>query len=159
MDPKSIVFDVCRNYLRDYSDELGPELFSLLLGKVRARDFRGLATCSEVWPEALSSRPVYAHLRQIEALFKKNSVFAEPVVTQAAALESFKGSERKCRRTNRRLDHYFANRERLAPDIGMWMDRAEAYIDSVLGKHEDFLDELPRLVRFTSGAKIGRAHV
>lgn len=153
MDPKTLAYDMSRSYVRDFESELGPHVTNALYGKIRARDLKGLASFREtVQPEALQQVAVSRHLMQVEAFFSKNATFAEPEVTEAAAKASFEKAERLCRITNRRLDHYYVQHGRLDPDLQQWMARAVAYVDTVCGSHEAFLEALPKRIRFTSGA-------
>lgn len=156
-DPRVMVYDISRHFITDRASVLGPEVTKLLLGKVRARDFRFLASCTESVPDALSNRGLYATLRQVEALFKKNDVFTDPVAAEDVAFSSFLKAERKCRRTNRRLDWYYLHTDRLDPELLFYLSKMKRWIDLVLGKHEDFLEELPRLVRLTAGATSTRS--
>jgi len=155
MDFKEIPYDVCRRYVNDHDGTVDDEIKSKILGWVRARDFRRLSSCCEHFPQALSMRDQRQFLMQIEALFKKNALYAESEVCEAAAIDSFLRAEKLCRITNRRLDYYFFKRDRLAkvdPDLESWLDRAEAYIRNTLGPFEQFLEKIPELVRLTSGA-------
>jgi len=94
---------------------------------------------------------------QIESFFKKNEVFSDPEVCLQAAAKTFKESELRCKRANRRLDFYYVHRDRLDPDMDLWMKRAEAYIRRVLGPFDVFLNNLPRFIRLTSGATSNRS--
>lgn len=153
MDFKTFSFDVSRAFVSDHRGFIDDEILAKILGWIRSRNLKSLASCSEHFPAALSSRTTFAFLRQVEALFKKNAVFAEPEICEQAARLAFNRAERICRITNRRLDHYFAQRDRLDPDLDKWMTRAEAYINRVLGSEVDgFVEDLPRLIRFTAGA-------
>jgi hypothetical protein len=89
---------------------------------------------------------------QIESFFKKNDVFTDSIVAKEAALATFERGERICRIANKRLDYYYTERGRLDPDLSSQMSRMEAYIRDLLGSYEVFLEELPHLIRFTSGA-------
>jgi hypothetical protein len=89
---------------------------------------------------------------QIQAFFKKASVFSDPLVCKPAALKAFEASERKCRITNKRLDHYFIHVDRLDSRLREQIVKMESWIDSVLGPFDDFRNSIPEFVRFTSGA-------
>jgi hypothetical protein len=94
---------------------------------------------------------------QVEAFFKKNAVFSEPEKCRAAALSSFLEGERICRIANRRLDHYYIQRERLAPDLEKWLSRMEKDIDRILGPVLPFLESIPEMVRVTAGATASKS--
>jgi hypothetical protein len=147
-----ITYGVCRRFVDDNRSSLDERTYNRIMGMIRNRNFRGLASLVNREDFALLGLPAIRTLRQIEAFFKKNAIFAEPVSCRQNAIDSFKRAERICRITNRRLDYYFAKRDRLDPDLSKWLSRAEAYISRVLGPFDDFLGSLPKLVRFTSGA-------
>jgi hypothetical protein len=88
---------------------------------------------------------------QVEAFFKKNNVFSTDECEQNAIKAFFK-AEKLCAITNRRLDWYYLKRDRLDPDLQLYMRRVERRISNVLGPIEPFIDALPRLIRVTAGA-------
>jgi hypothetical protein len=168
MDPREIAYDTCRYYLRDRKQHLSQEIYDTLSGWIRSRSFKLLAACTNLSPPALSGREGWRTLMQIEALFKKNKAFTDPAAAHEAAVASFERGEKLCRIANRRLDFYYRERDRLDPDLAFWLSRMEREVDLILGpfspaeaKERDdssnFLDELPRLVRFTSGATATRS--
>jgi hypothetical protein len=69
-----------------------------------------------------------------------------------AAKTSFMDGERHCRITNRRLDWYYVQRERLAPDLDSHLIKMEKWISEVLGPFDQFHEQIPELVRVTPGA-------
>lgn len=152
MDFNTLTYDACRHYVTDNSGTLGPENSELILGWIRSRNLKSLVSCCSLIPSALQDGTMFSILRQIEAFFKKNAIFAEPISCERNALLSFDRAERICRITNRRLDYYFCKRDRLDPDLASLVEKASRYIEMVLGDHRIFLEELPRRVRFTSGA-------
>jgi hypothetical protein len=152
MDFKSLTFDVCRCYIRDTRSLLGEDIYNQVLGWTRSRDISRLASCTSRFPFAYANVNLYRALRQIEAFFKKNAIYAEPAVCRRSAELSFQRAERICRITNRRIDYYCSNRHRLDADVRLWLSRSEAYISRVLGPFSDFFERLPELVRLTSGA-------
>jgi hypothetical protein len=128
----------------------------LVLGKIRARDYKGLASCtSHVSPEFHGED--FVSLRQVEAFFKKNDLFTVEADCKAAALDNFLRAEQHCRVVNKRLDFYYANRGRLDPDVDSWLSKMEQSIAWVLGDHRRFLDELPSSIRVTAGATEDRS--
>jgi hypothetical protein len=94
---------------------------------------------------------------QIQAFFKKNALFTEPEVTRAAAKANFDLAERRCRITNRRLDYYFLHRDRLDPDVKIWLSRMEKEIYDIVGPLPTFWDFIPEGGRVTSGATASMA--
>lgn len=155
-DYSLMTLQIARAYLYDNRAKLGEDTFNTLAGWLRSRSVPHLASCTSHLPEALSNRETFRVLMQIEAFFKKNAIFSTPAASEAA-ITSFFDSEKRCRITNRRLDHYLVQRERLAPDLNKWLIRMETYISRTLGPIEPFLDNLPRLVRVTSGATSTRS--
>lgn len=151
MEPTTFAYDVCRCYVRDYASEL-EDYSHVLLGWVRSRNLPKLAQAMSLFDPAKSGVTVFRHLRQIEAFFKKNAVYSQDELCTATALSSFLDAEKRCRITNRRLDHYYLQRDRLDPDLKLWMDRAERYIDLTLGSFDKFLEGLPSRIRVTAGA-------
>jgi hypothetical protein len=129
---------------------------SALIAKIdgfrRSRNLAELASCTRYFDWAYHSVDDLRALKQIEAFFKKNSLFSNSDVCSAAAEKSFMDSEAQCRETNDQLDFYYTQRQLLAADLSFWISRMERYISNVLGPFDRFLDELPSLVRVTPGA-------
>jgi hypothetical protein len=152
MNPNKFTYDICRLYLQDHKATLQPEIFDLLMGKTRQRDIDFLASCSSPFSPYIVGRESWATLLQVEAFFKKNKSFSDASRCSHAAELSFERAERMCRITNRRLDYYFVQRERLSPDLDKWISKMESDIYKLLGPTTPFLDKLPELVRVTAGA-------
>jgi hypothetical protein len=90
---------------------------------------------------------------QIEAFFKKNVIFSNETVCKAAAEDAFKTGEIICRNTNKRIDYYISQHsERLPDDLHAWLESMYQDINVCLGDRNEFLNELPRLLKFTAGA-------
>lgn len=134
---------------------LDPSTRKSVEGSIRAKDIPTLAGLgqfedreyhdpSHVWETLVK--------RQIASLFKKNSEFSDDDKCTAAARSTFERGERICRITNKRLDHFYRFPGRNDPELSRWLKRMEADITRLLGDTRDFLDEIPRLVRLTSGA-------
>jgi len=151
MKTQTFVYDVCRHYVADYSQVLGDDLCNKLNGFIRARDISRLASAGDLFDQASHGREIFAHLRQISAFFKKNAEFVG-ADCDLTAISSFLQAEKVCRITNKRLDHYFLQRDRLDPDLEMWLSKAERFIRNVLGEFDLFLEDLPSRIRVTSGA-------
>jgi hypothetical protein len=88
---------------------------------------------------------------QIEAFFKKNKIYSD-ASCEDAARATFRRGEQICKITNKRLDHYMLNRDRLDPDVDKMVARMERWISSTLGNYTTFLTALPKEVRVTAGA-------
>jgi hypothetical protein len=89
---------------------------------------------------------------QIEAMFKKNKAFTDKTVESTQAMASFWEAECRCSLQNQKLDALYCEPGLLAPDLVLKLNRASAYIRSVLGPFRTFLDGLPSYVRVTPGA-------
>lgn len=157
METIQITYDVCRSYLFDQRALLGEDLYSKLLGFLRARNVASLSKASSLFDWQSHTVDVFKSLRQVEAFFKKNEAFSDDSVCTLAAKASFEAAERKCKRTNRRLDFYYLQRDRIDPDLQQWIPRAEDYIRRVLGDFDGFLGRLPELIRVTDGATASRS--
>lgn len=148
-------WDLCQRYV-DLAPELG-QYATLLSGWIRSRSLAKLATCStllDLHSLDIGDAPLLKHLLQVESFFKKNSDFSGPEC-EAKALENFLLAETKCRITNKRLDYYLSSRyrHRLDADVSLYVDRAQRVIARVLGNYRrDFLDNLPKYIRFSGGA-------
>lgn len=145
-------YSIARCYISDSATVLGDDLTEYLLGKVRARDYQTLACIDSDLGEHSDNTDFVRAMRQIAAFFKKNSDFVDDDFCERAAISSFNRGERICRITNRRLDWYYLNPDRLDPDIKLYSARAEAWISHVLGPFDAFMDKIPSMLRVTSGA-------
>jgi hypothetical protein len=122
-----------------------------LLGYIRSRNLEKLASAADLFLPALHGREVFKHLRQVQAFFKKNTSFTEDERCLTAAKASFLSSEESCKEVNLRLDKdYLENR--FPDDLKSYLSRAEGWLDKTLGSFDSFLEEIPKLVRVTSGA-------
>lgn len=157
MELIDIPYELCSRYVRDERTVLEKHgSFNLIVGWIRNRDLARLASCTSLIPEALSSKDHMRVLMQIEAFYKKNSVYTSDGAAETA-LSTFRRGEKICRITNRRLDYYYTQRDRLDQDLSLWWSKAESYIRRILGSHDKFLGEIPRLVRVTAGATSTRS--
>ncbi len=152
MKTPNIMYDVCRHYIHDYRDAFDLVSYHRILGWIRARDFRSLASASSLIPGAYQSRKLNQHTRQIEAFFKKNALFTDKVVATENALSTFSKAERICQDTNLRLDRYSLDHNLVDSDIQVWLSRMEHIIHRTLGPVERFIEDIPHLIRVTSGA-------
>lgn len=151
MKPHIITYDICRCYLRDHSSKLAPGVYRKVEGFLRARHLPALASCSSLFDPTLHGINTWKTLRQIECFFKKNQSFTSPD-SAAIAWDSFMLSEQQCAATNLTLDYCYSKRDRLDPDLAYQMSQMKSYIRRVLGDFQEFLNDLPSLVRVTSGA-------
>lgn len=149
----SISYQIAKEMLLEDTNPLCSELSNQLLGFVRARNYAALAECTSLTegPE-YHTGPEFAYLRQLEALFKKNKDFTSDSLCRENAKLSFERAERLCRIANKRLDWYYVHRDRLDPDMDLYLSRMERTIGDALGNFKQFLDEIPELIRVTSGA-------
>ena len=151
----TFAYSITSAYVRDNKAMLEPYM-ETLTGWIRSRNLKGLASCTSILPKALSSGETYKCLMQIEAFFKKNKIYST-ASCEDAAFASFKRGELICKITNKRLDHYMLNRDRLDPDVDLWVARMERWISSTLGNYKTFLTALPKEVRVTAGATSTRS--
>jgi hypothetical protein len=150
MDPRCVVYDMCRNYVADSSASLGLVLTDKIQGWLRSRSISFLASASSLFDPVLHGRNELACLLQVEAFFKKCDLFSDENAS-SVAFAAFLESEEICRVTNKRLDLFYSDSP---PDgeVVRVVTRVASIIEETLGKHADFLEELPSLVRVTNGA-------
>jgi len=148
-----LTYDVSRSYIRDQKGFVDDALIELALGGVRSRNIILLSTLSEVYPHAYQSEENCRFCRQVSAFFSKNAAFADPLITYLSAQASFDGAERKCRRTNKRLDYFEVKYPgRKSEFLTQITRRTQRIISDLLGDISNFYSEIPRLVTVTSGA-------
>jgi hypothetical protein len=124
---------------------------TVIHGWIRSRAVHKLATASEhfqhhAWQCVESAR----FYRQLAAFVKKNKLFTVKDAKDVT-LRSFIEDEAKCVCTNARLD------EPIPEEFEGQIARAQRYIARVLGDYSYFLEELPHLMRVTSGATATRS--
>lgn len=130
-------------------------LLAEVMGVVRSRNLKQVAELGVIldqeyqvhtWAEILT-------LRQISALFKKNSAFSDEKRCSSAAQDSFKRGELICRIANKRLDYYWQHRDRVPADLLLWLDRMEKDVSDLLGDcHAKKLEKIFNYLPVTSGA-------
>lgn len=157
MFPQQLSYDVCRLYLLDALnaaklDSADRWTLDSILGELRNRRLSVLCSAASYFDPVHHSDHLLGTLLQVEAFFKKNASFAVDGPCRQAALDSFRKGEERCRVTNRRVDFYCLQPERLAPDLKLWISRMQQVIGSVLGPLDDFIRDIPDLVKITSGA-------
>lgn len=157
MNAQNIAYDVCRYYIEDNKRLLDEKELKLIRGWIRSRSLPSLASATTTIPKALSTRDRSRFFMQIEAFFKKNDQFVDPDKCRAAASKSFFEAEAMCRETNERLESHYLERLPEGNDLKFWTSRAKRYIDEILGDFDPFVNQLPGLVRVTSGATATRS--
>jgi hypothetical protein len=157
MDFATLTFDMCRCYVNDQRKLVGDTVCDQILGWIRSRDISRLSSCPDHIPEALHSRDLCRFTRQIAAFFKKNKAFSMADVCESAASLSFFKAEMFCRQTNKRLDHYFQHTDRLDERLARDIERVQDVIQMTLGDFDEFLGNLPSLIRVTAGATSTRS--
>jgi hypothetical protein len=135
-------FVIAQSLLYDYNHALPQDVKNKVSGALRARDLRCITSCSD-FVDAAQHPSAFVALRQIEALFKKNTSF-KATDYEHTTLSSFIKGEELCFETNQRLNLNTFNCSAVK--------RMRKFIRRVLGCHSDFLNELPELVKVTNGA-------
>lgn len=148
MKPADIVYDVCRHYINDQT-KVDEDLIKRVSGFHRARHLESLATCSCHFDWHRHTVDDFRFLRQIEAFFKKNVIFSDRNFCNENAQKSFLINDLCCAQTNKRLKPFVLGRSNAFQQQIFSMQR---YISNVLGNLSDFIEELPYLVKVTSGA-------
>jgi hypothetical protein len=150
---QSGAWPVASAYIKDYQSELGFDVFSKLQGAIRARDVGSVIRTVE---EFSLKQPGEVHLRllsQVKGFFSKNTSLVSADGEETAASTFFRMEER-CALTNARLMRFAAHAERYP----LWLQNAigdmQSDIAALLGPIDVYLNELPQLVRLTSGATV-----
>lgn len=151
MDLTRIVYDICRYYADDQLD-VSSELRVKVQGIVRARNYEQLSSCSCYFDPAFHGINEFRFLRQVEAFFKKNALFAIPEDCANAARENFFSGETQCYHNNLKLEFLYTRRHQLDADLAYRIRKMEHFISRVLGSPERFIKEIPTLLKVTSGA-------
>lgn len=156
METQRVVYDACRHYLTDRQRTLPQTLYDSLIGAIRSRNLTMLAGCTSLLDIDVADPETVRTLYQVEAFFKKNAVFTQSLPARLQALINFEDAEERCRVTNDILDDVDAL-EVSNPRMHRLLSRMRVDIEEVLGPFRTFLDELPKLVRVTSGATATRS--
>lgn len=153
-------FAVCKAYLNDIHNMnvLPTSMYLTIQGWCRGRQISLLATCSDSFPEALRTE-FLPQLRQVEAFFKKNASYSDGAVCDKAALDSFVKNEAICDATNARLDALCTDNHDVSPDIIEQITVMQNTISRVLGSFDEFMEEIPKLVKVSGGATASRSKV
>lgn len=155
MEPQTLVHDICRAYVSDAQDVDG-ELRQIVLGYNRARDVELLSTCTRHFDWHSHTIAEWRFLRQVEAFFKKNSLFAHPDRCFEQAQTGFFQNEQACSETNIRIKPFMDGTAPLEPELSVQVQKMQRYIYNVLGDCRDFISDLPNLVKVTPGATAQR---
>lgn len=152
MEPQDVVYDICQYYVNDQQD-VSEELLAYVGGIRRARNLTLLSSCSSLFDPAKHLINDWRFLRQVEAFFKKNAIFAQPDVCRQAAASKFEESEAACKETNDRLRPLVpSDTTPIEYDLRPQVFAMQRYISNVLGDFHVFAGGLPSLVRVTPGA-------
>lgn len=151
MVPTQLCYDICRAYIDDQTD-VDREVRERVRGFLRARDLAKLSTCSCHFDWHSHTVDEWRFLRQVEAFFKKNALFARKEACFDAAKESFFMNEKQCQDTNLRLKPFVEGQRLLDADTAIKVAKMRRYISNVLGDFTRFLNDLPALVKVTPGA-------
>jgi hypothetical protein len=151
----SVAWAIARAYLDDYKAALPHDVVTRVGGYLRSRAYDRLAEFSRS-PSEVTEAECRVE-RQLAALFKKNADFANDDSCTEAARQAFERGERLCRITNKRLDHFGTQPERLAPDLRQQVARMQSCIADLLGPLHAFMDRLPESIRLTGGATEDRS--
>jgi len=158
MKAQQITYDMCRCYLRDNESLLPTLIYHKLSGYLRAREFQKLASCSDLLlPDVTWGEECWLIVLQVEAMFKKNPAFTDPVLARLAAFISFEEGESLCAETNMRLDDWYSCPENYSAKVQSQVVRMQYFIDKTLGPHLDFLRKVPELIQVTAGATATRS--
>jgi hypothetical protein len=165
MNLKDITFNICRCYITGLTNQVTSDEKQLLLGWLRSRQIGNLASVTKLLPNALQSADRYRVLLQIEAFFKKNTLFEEGDAEQVA-LSAFLKAEQKCEMINESLNLQ-RHRELSGNYRGYWTEdevfedlfyqdrrHIKDIIKNVLGDFDTFVDALPKLGYITNGASV-----
>lgn len=152
MKPIDLTYEITRCFINDHRGCIDNNVISTISGYHRSRNLIKLASCSEIFDSALHSVDEWRFLRQIEAFFKKNVLFAAQDECFKRAEENFFLTESLCFETNRRLKEYVSHVHLLDEPIRSYIYKMQHYIHNVLGDFHSFLEQLPSLIKVTSGA-------
>lgn len=156
-DPQTFPFDVSRRYVLDAKPWLPSDVYDTVLGWIRARNIKMLASCPDHFPNAYLSLDLNIFTRQVAAFFKKNEALDVGVDLDSAAESAFSRAETICGITNKRLDYYFQHTDRISPELYEDIVRAQSIIYDLCGCWGGFLEDLPQRIRVTSGATATRS--
>lgn len=146
------VWKTARLYLDDNCALLTEHERKALAGLIRSRNPRALLSRVDELLGDYSSAPDRCRfLLQIRSFFKKNEDLRGEHCAEAAE-RNFHKAEALCRITNKRLDHFSKYPDRAPELVKECLPSMRAYIARVVGCVDDWLEEIPRLIRLTSGA-------
>lgn len=157
MMPTDVVNEITRCYIADLQAlEIDPTLCGYLGGLHRSRNLAGLTSCTVHFNWHTHSIREWQALRQIEAFYKKNALFADAKVCFSSASETFLRNEAACSETNTRLAHLVGKPHLLGEARRNEVTSMARYISNVLGDFPSFIKDLPYLVKVTPGATATR---
>jgi hypothetical protein len=158
---KADLFRLAMCYVDDavHAGMVTAEAVKGLRGALRARNADSVIAICNAASTRYACVEHAAFWRQVPAFFKKNVSLRHPDA-EANARTSFMECEEKCRTTNQRLtlsddaleEAFGLNEVQRRYFFEPKLVRIRELIDELLGPFEPFLDQLPELVRVTSGA-------
>lgn len=150
------VADYRTHVIEDHKDPMGNGPMHtpvrLISGAIRCRDLPGLLNRIDEIEPSLEEAHQVRFVRQVAAFFKKNVDFADDERCTAAAIAGFKTAENRCKITNKRLDWYELYPDRLDPELRDQLALMRQSIAEICGEPDEWLQRIPELIRFTSGA-------
>jgi hypothetical protein len=149
LDPWILARELAETLLPDH-----PVTLKKVIGVLRSRDLKTVTELGTILDNEYHDVEfnVLCSLRQIASLFKKNNSLTSEHADEVA-YATFKRGERLCRISNRRLDYYHANRQRLSAELNSDLSRMEKSISYLLGDVDDeLLNGLAANIRLTPGA-------
>jgi hypothetical protein len=154
--PHLDVWRVAKHYLNDNRPIVGEELYNLLHGWIRSRNYQQLSECSTLIDISFADVEIVSAMLQLEAFFKKNDAFTSAIAAAQKAVSSFHRAEKICRITNKRLDHYLRDGVEIRnPRAAAMVDlchNIRGFIAKTLGPVDEFTTRIPDLVGVTNGA-------
>lgn len=154
MDPKQLTYEIARCFLNDQTD-VNSTLKSIVGGYLRARNLEKVASCSELFLWHSHEERDWKFLRQMEAFFKKSADFVDKERCEQKARESFIDSENSCFGTNILLQAFEREPATMyykSSVLPFKVNLMRRLIKTVLGDFNQFINELPTLVKVTPGA-------
>jgi len=150
--------DVARWFIQENMEALPDGLVRPLLGAIRARDVSAIRRVSSQfdYPQLYDSPSDYSVVAQSLALLSKvpYPFGGGDQERKQAAIDKFLLSEKLCRITTRRLDHYWNHPDREDPVHRLLLTRARAKIDRVLGSVDNAFHRIISSSRFGPGMTV-----
>lgn len=138
---------------------LAPGVSETIRGFIRSRALEPLSDLANVILKEyrIIDDVTFCHLRQIAALFKKNSQFSVKEDCIKNARVKFHRAEMFCRITNKRLAHFYEHEDRMDPMLFKWVNRLQDFLEVLLGDPSECVEDFASTIHLTSGATEDRA--